>query len=70
MLEWIEPTEAAWQTLPGGPEARDPETGEAWQYMGPEQTEHGTLVYCFRHRNHPSYQQRIYWRVPVTNATD
>ena len=48
----------AWQLLPGGPEAREPVTGECWQYMGTEDGEH-----CFRHRNFDG-QGRKYIRVP------
>lgn len=46
------------QLLPGGPEAKEPVTGECWQYMGTEDGEH-----CFRHRNFEG-QGRKYVRVP------
>lgn len=39
-------------------EARDPLTGESWQYMGSYCLPSGQPVHSFRHRRHPWTQQR------------
>jgi hypothetical protein len=44
----MKPPDRVWQGLPGGPVARHPVTGEAWQLMGL-----GPRGYYFRHRGHP-----------------
>ena len=51
-----------WQLLPGAPEAKDPVTGECWQYLGTEDGEH-----CFRHRNFEG-GGRKYVRIPGRGA--
>ena len=60
----------AWRILGDAPEnaalpyaerstARDLETGESWQYMGPAPGGHN-----FRHRRHPTTGERVYLTVP------
>jgi len=47
-------------------EARDPLTGESWQYMGSHFLPSGQLVHSFRHRRHPWTQQREYREVKAS----
>jgi hypothetical protein len=62
-ITWAKPPDIVWQILPGGPEALNAQSGEAWEFMG---TADGT-VHTFRHRDHPIDNGRHV--VDVTVAT-
>jgi hypothetical protein len=53
--------ESAWQLLPGGPDCEN--HNEVWQYMGSTYLGDGAAVHTFRHRWHPSTDQRMYVKI-------
>ena len=61
------PWAEAWKgllTLAGCVVARNPDTGDRWEYVG---------TYCgyheFRHKNHPQTGNRVYARVPTDSCS-
>ncbi|MCL4303189.1 MAG: hypothetical protein KJ077_46315 [Anaerolineae bacterium] len=69
--------ERAWQSLPGGPTALHPRSGEVWQYMGTwysqdRNTHKWRWVHQFRHRVYPDYpykNERRDLHIPVGEWT-
>lgn len=58
--------DAAFNSLPGGPVARNDEYYESWQYMGTVYGWQGRerWVHQFRHRAHPDFEnRRVYQNV-------
>ena len=65
--DWEGEIQWAFKGLPGGIEAFNAEFGESWQYMGTILYK-GVFYHQFRHRMHPSTQQREYRNIPATQG--